>query len=217
MPMATIEVTMPGPTTAASMMAESTAGKAKVKSEKRMMISSVRPRLAEAIRPRQTPKVRPMLTAMMPTMMVERAPASSSETMSRPKTSVRASARPRAAGALTRCRSHRATRASTAATAAPRRAPAGSARRRARSCDDAARGARRSGPAEGAPWPAPRRGWSAARSQIVDLDAGIDEGIEHVDHEIDDDDHGREQHHAVAHHDEVAVGNRLEDQAAEAG
>ncbi|MGY4455842.1 hypothetical protein ACVWZR_010502 [Bradyrhizobium sp. i1.3.1] len=53
-----------------------------------MMISSVQPRLAEAIRPRQTPKVRPILTAMMPTRMVERAPASSSETMSRPKESV---------------------------------------------------------------------------------------------------------------------------------
>src|SRR5262245_58027941 len=88
MPMATIEVTMPGPTTAASMIAESTAGKAKVKSEKRMMISSIQPRLADAIRPRQTPNVRPMLTAMTPTRMVERAPASSSETMSRPKESV---------------------------------------------------------------------------------------------------------------------------------
>lgn len=79
---------MPGPATAASMMADSTAGKAKVKSLIRMMSSSVQPLRAAAIRPRPTPKVRPMPTAMTPTMMVERAPTSSSETMSRPSTSV---------------------------------------------------------------------------------------------------------------------------------
>ncbi len=86
--MAMIEVTMPGPATAASMIAESTAGNAKVKSLIRMMSSSVQPLRAAAIRPRHTPKVRPMLTAMTPTMMVERAPTSSSETISRPSTSV---------------------------------------------------------------------------------------------------------------------------------
>src|SRR3954468_6019437 len=50
MPMAMIEVTMPGPATAASMMAESTAGNAKVKSLIRMMSSSVQPLPAEAAR-----------------------------------------------------------------------------------------------------------------------------------------------------------------------
>ena len=86
--MAMIEVTMPGPATAASMIAESTAGNAKVKSLIRMMSSSVQPLRAAAISPRHTPKVRPIPTAMTPTMMVERAPTSSNETISRPSTSV---------------------------------------------------------------------------------------------------------------------------------
>jgi hypothetical protein len=70
------------------MIAESTAGNANVKSLIRMMSSSVQPLRAAAINPRHTPNVRPMLTAMMPTAMVERAPTRSSETISRPNTSV---------------------------------------------------------------------------------------------------------------------------------
>ncbi len=46
------------------------------------------------------------------------------------------------------------------------------------------------------------------------LDARIDHRIEHIDHEVDDDDHRRQQHHAVADHDQVAIGDRLEDQPA---
>ena len=52
------------------------------------MSSSVQPLRAAAVNPRQTPKVSPMPTAMTPTMIVERAPTSSNETMSRPKESV---------------------------------------------------------------------------------------------------------------------------------
>ncbi len=51
MPIAVIEVTMPGPNTAASMIADSTAGKAKVKSLMRMISSSVQPRRAAADEP----------------------------------------------------------------------------------------------------------------------------------------------------------------------
>ena len=54
MPMAMIEVTMPGPTTAASMMADSTAGNAKVKSLSRMMSSSIQPAARGGEQPERT-------------------------------------------------------------------------------------------------------------------------------------------------------------------
>ena len=88
MPMAMIELTMPGPNTAVSMIAERIAGKAKVKSVSRMMSSSIQPRAPRRAARAHAPKVRPMPTAMTPTMMEVRAPTSSSETTSRPSTSV---------------------------------------------------------------------------------------------------------------------------------
>ncbi len=88
MPIAVIDVTMPGPATAASMIAESSAGNAKVKSLSRMITSSTQPLRAAAISPSETPNDRPMPTAMTPTAIELRAPTSSSETMSRPSTSV---------------------------------------------------------------------------------------------------------------------------------
>jgi len=84
MPMAMIALTMPGPKTAVSMMAERMAGKAKPKSTTRMMISSVQPRRADASRPRAVPAMSPIPTAITPTTMDARAPTSSSEAMSRP-------------------------------------------------------------------------------------------------------------------------------------
>ena len=48
MPIATIAVTSPGPYTAVSMMAESSAGNANAKSEKRITSSSTQPRRAAA-------------------------------------------------------------------------------------------------------------------------------------------------------------------------
>ena len=88
MPIATIDVTMPGPATAASMIAESSAGNAKVKSPSRMISSSVHPRRAAATSPSEAPHSRPMPTAMTPTKIELLAPTSSSETMSRPSMSV---------------------------------------------------------------------------------------------------------------------------------
>ena len=88
MPIAVIEVTMPGPATAASMIAESSAGNAKVKSLSRMITSSTHPLRAAATSPSETPNNRPMPTAMTPTMIELLAPTSSSETMSRPSMSV---------------------------------------------------------------------------------------------------------------------------------
>ena len=55
MPIAVIDVTMPGPATAASMIAESSAGNAKVKSPSRMITSSTHPLRAAASSPSETP------------------------------------------------------------------------------------------------------------------------------------------------------------------
>jgi hypothetical protein len=84
MPMATMAFTMPAPNTAVIMMAERMAGKASVKSDRRITASSTQPRLAAASKPRAVPTTRPMPTAMTPTRMDARAPTSSSEPTSRP-------------------------------------------------------------------------------------------------------------------------------------
>ena len=70
------------------MIAESSAGKAKVKSARRMTSSSTQPRCTAASRPSATPKTKPMPTAIRPTAIETRLPTMSSETMSRPRLSV---------------------------------------------------------------------------------------------------------------------------------
>ena len=70
------------------MMADSSAGKAKVKSDRRITPSSTQPRRAEASAPAATPSPRPISTATTPTRIEVRAPTSSCETMSRPRLSV---------------------------------------------------------------------------------------------------------------------------------
>ena len=70
------------------MMAESSAGKAKVKSDRRITPSSTQPRRAEASAPKATPQPRPINTATTPTRIEVRAPTSSCETISRPRLSV---------------------------------------------------------------------------------------------------------------------------------
>ena len=70
------------------MMADNKAGKAKVKSEARMITSSTQPRRADASKPRGTPTPRPMPTAMKPTSKEFWLPTSSNEPMSRPRLSV---------------------------------------------------------------------------------------------------------------------------------
>jgi len=80
-----MELTAPGPNRAVIMMAERMAGKAKVKSEKRMMISSVQPRRAEAHNPSATPAKTPMPTATIPTTSEFCAPTMIIEKTSRPK------------------------------------------------------------------------------------------------------------------------------------
>ena len=88
MPMAMIELTMPGPKSAVSMMAESTAGKAKVKSESRITTSSTQPLRAAASVPSAVPTTRPIATAITPTRIEFLAPAMISESTSRPSASV---------------------------------------------------------------------------------------------------------------------------------
>ena len=58
-------------------------------------------------------------------------------------------------------------------------------------------------------------GASALTSSASRAQARIDDDVEHVDDEVDDDDAGREQHDDIAHDRQVAVGDRLEDEAAE--
>ena len=70
------------------MIADSSAGKAKVKSLARMISSSTQPRRAEARQPSATPTPRPMPTAITPTTMLFCAPTSNCEVMSRPRLSV---------------------------------------------------------------------------------------------------------------------------------
>jgi hypothetical protein len=70
------------------MMADSSAGKAKVKSDRRITASSTQPRRAAARQPSATPHSSPISTATTPTRMEVRAPTSSCETMSRPRLSV---------------------------------------------------------------------------------------------------------------------------------
>jgi hypothetical protein len=73
---------------AVSMMADSSAGKAKVKSLARITSSSTQPRRPKARQPSATPTSRPMPTATTPTTMLFCAPTSSCEAMSRPRLSV---------------------------------------------------------------------------------------------------------------------------------
>ena len=70
------------------MIAESSAGKAKVKSARRITASSTQPRCTAASRPKATPKTMPMPTAIRPTAIETRLPTIRSETMSRPRLSV---------------------------------------------------------------------------------------------------------------------------------
>ena len=88
MPMAIMAFTIPAPNTAVIMMADKIAGKAKLKSDSRMINSSSQPRRAAASKPSAVPVHRPMLTAITPTRIELRAPTSSSELTSRPKGSV---------------------------------------------------------------------------------------------------------------------------------
>ena len=69
-------------------MAESKAGKAKVKSAARMTSSSTQPRRAAASKPKETPKARPMPTAITPTKIEFWLPTNNCEAMSRPRLSV---------------------------------------------------------------------------------------------------------------------------------
>jgi hypothetical protein len=66
------------------MIADSTAGNAKVKSARRMTASSRIPPRAAASRPSVAPIVRPMPTATKPTAKEMRAPAISIDSTSRP-------------------------------------------------------------------------------------------------------------------------------------
>ncbi len=88
MPIAVIAVTRPGPKTAPSMMAESSAGNANVKSLARITRASTQPRVVAASRPSVMPRPMPMPTAISPTATALRLPASNSEKMSRPRLSV---------------------------------------------------------------------------------------------------------------------------------
>ncbi len=86
--MARIELTTPGPKIAVIMIAERMAGNAKVKSDNRMINSSIQPRRADAHKPRKTPADIPIPTATNPTSKVFWAPTIIREATSRPKWSV---------------------------------------------------------------------------------------------------------------------------------
>ena len=73
-----------GPKTAASMIANKSAGKAKPKSASRITPSSTQPPKAEASRPRATPMLPPRNTATSATVIELRAAAISCATTSRP-------------------------------------------------------------------------------------------------------------------------------------
>ena len=88
MPIATMALIAPGPSVATSMIASRMAGKANMKSDSRIRISSVQPRRADAHRPRATPNTMPMLTATTPTVIEFCAPAMMIDRVSRPNWSV---------------------------------------------------------------------------------------------------------------------------------
>ena len=73
-----------GPKTAASMIAKSSAGKAKPRSASRITASSTQPPSAEASRPSTTPMLPPSSTATSATVIELRAAAISCATTSRP-------------------------------------------------------------------------------------------------------------------------------------
>ncbi len=88
MPMAMMALTAPGPSHAVIMIADSTAGKAKVKSASRITASSISPPRAAASRPSATPSDRPMPTATKPTAKELRDPTINIDSTSRPNWSV---------------------------------------------------------------------------------------------------------------------------------
>src|SRR5450755_1622217 len=182
---------------AVSMIAESSAGNAKVKSEKRITASSTQPRRADASRPSATPKPMPMPTAMRPTAIELRAPTISSETTSRPRLSV--PSQWLAPGSSRRC----GTSISVAECGV-------------QTVESAAVAIRSSTSAP----PMAKLRWCRARrsrdSAMAGLQPRVDYHVEHVDDEVDDDDRRRQQHHDVSHDAEIAVGDRLEDEPAEA-
>ena len=87
-PMASVALRAPGPQVAASMMAVSSAGKAKATSVSFRISDSVQPRCCAASRPMKVPMHSPKPTAPMPTSNGLRAPASNWDTTSRPSASV---------------------------------------------------------------------------------------------------------------------------------
>ena len=89
MPMATMALTAEGPTMAVIMIAISSAGKAKIRSLKRITTSSSRlPRVAAASSPSGTPPSMPIPTASKATAIDVRAPTMIIDRISRPKWSV---------------------------------------------------------------------------------------------------------------------------------
>ena len=213
MPMAMIALTMPAPNTAVIMMADRIAGKAKVKSDSRMMSSSTQPRgRQQAQRPCPT---RPMPTRSRPPGMELRAPPAAA-TRCRARTRRCPASAGGGACSLLGCSSRRGDQASTRRrTAQPWRRPPAAARARRRSTKRAIRPPREVTASSGRG--APRRRHGRMRGHVAGLHARIDHGIEHVDDEVDHHHHRRQQHHAVAHHDQVAVGDGLEDQPAQPG
>ena len=88
MPMASMALTADGPMIEVIKMADSTAGKPKSRSEKRMMTSSASRPPHALISPRTTPAPMPMATVINPTMMEFTAPTITRESRSRPYWSV---------------------------------------------------------------------------------------------------------------------------------
>jgi hypothetical protein len=88
MPMASMALTADGPMTEVIKMADSTAGKPKSRSEKRMMASSANRPPQALISPNTTPAPMPMATVISPTTMEFTAPTITRESRSRPYWSV---------------------------------------------------------------------------------------------------------------------------------
>ncbi len=87
-PMAITALLSPGPASVAIRMATITAGKAKVRSEKRSTSHSKGPPQATAARPMGTPMPTPMRTPSAATTKLVKVPLITSESMSRPRWSV---------------------------------------------------------------------------------------------------------------------------------
>src|SRR5579883_1769484 len=207
MPRTRMRLTIDGPRYATTASARTKGGKASNTSVRPMMMSSIRPPKYPARRPSAPPARVPRSGARRPTASELRAPKTRRERTSRPRLSV-----PRRWAALGPAR-----RAKSVILLG-----SASGSRLARIAMRMMKAIQPTASQKTGPMPRRRLGASATppislASSAAMANPGVEHGIEHVDHEIDEHEGDRDKEHRALQDDEVAGVDRFDDEPAETG